>query len=232
MAVEWRTEPGLLPYPDAIAAMDARTAAIRADGVAECVWLVEHPPLYTAGTSASPADLIDPGRFDVFPTGRGGRHTYHGPGQRIAYVMLDLDARGRDVRCYVAALEAWIIAVLADLGVAAHAIAGKVGVWVDRPDGSAKIAAIGVRVRRWVTLHGLAINIDPDLDHFSGIIPCGLAEPVTSLAAMGVAADMAVVDAALLRQFPVVLARLAGCDRSHPDGRAGPVESSINVSAQ
>jgi lipoyl(octanoyl) transferase len=201
---EWRVEPGLLDYPAAVAAMEARAAAIRAGTATELVWLVEHPPLYTAGTSAETGDLIDPERFPVYPTGRGGRHTYHGPGQRTVYVMLDLDARGRDIRCYVAALENWAIAALAELGVAARVIPGKIGVWV----GDAKIGAIGVRVRRWVSYHGLAINVAPDLAHFSGIIPCGLTDPVTSLAALGVAADMAALDRALQRQLPAMLARL------------------------
>ncbi len=201
---EWRVEPGLLDYPAAVAAMEARAAAIREGTAPELVWLVEHPPLYTAGTSAQPADLIDPTRFPVYPTGRGGRHTYHGPGQRTVYVLLDLDARGRDVRCYVAALEKWVIAALAELGVAAHVVPGKIGVWV----GDAKIGAIGVRVRRWVSYHGLAVNVAPDLAHFSGIVPCGLTDPVTSLAALGVAADMAALDKALRGQLPAMLARL------------------------
>lgn len=201
---EWRVEPGLLDYPAAVAAMEARAAAIREGTASELVWLVEHPPLYTAGTSAQPADLIDPDRFPVYRTGRGGRHTYHGPGQRTVYVLLDLDARGRDVRCYVAALEKWVIAALAELGVAAHVVPGKIGVWV----GDAKIGAIGVRVRRWVSYHGLAVNVAPDLTHFSGIVPCGLTDPVTSLAALGIAADMAALDNALRGQLPAMLARL------------------------
>jgi lipoyl(octanoyl) transferase len=201
---EWRVEPGLLDYPAAVAAMEARAAAIREGTAPELVWLVEHPPLYTAGTSAQPADLIDPTRFPVYRSGRGGRYTYHGPGQRTVYVLLDLDARGRDIRCYVAALEKWVIAALAELGVAAHIVPGKIGVWV----GDAKIGAIGVRVRRWVSYHGLAVNVAPDLAHFSGIVPCGLTDPVTSLAALGVAADMAALDNALRGQLPAMLARL------------------------
>lgn len=206
--IEWRVEPGLLPYPDAVAAMEARAAAIAEGRAGELVWLVEHPPLYTAGTSAVASELLEPERFPVFATGRGGRHTYHGPGQRVAYVLLDLGARGRDVRRYVAGLEAWIIAALSDFGVTARVIDGKVGVWVDTDAGQAKIAAIGVRVRRWVTFHGLAINVTPDLSHFAGIVPCGLAEPVTSLAALGRRADLASVDAALAARLPVLLAAL------------------------
>jgi lipoyl(octanoyl) transferase len=214
---EWQVEPGLLPYPQAVAAMEDRVAAIRAGTAPELVWLVEHPPLYTAGTSAEPHELLSPDRFPVFATGRGGKYTYHGPGQRIAYVMLDLDARGRDLRNYVAALEAWIIAALADLGVAARVIPGKIGVWTDSAAGPAKIAAIGVRVRRWVSYHGLAINVAPDLGHFGGIVPCGLPDPVTSLAALarpekdaslGRPATLADVDDALARHLPALLARL------------------------
>ncbi|WP_310496455.1 lipoyl(octanoyl) transferase LipB [Sandarakinorhabdus sp.] len=198
---EWRVEPGLLPYPDAIGAMEARAAAIRDAAARELVWLVEHSPVYTAGTSANAAELLDPDRFPVFAAGRGGRHTYHGPGQRVVYVMLDLGNRGRDLRAFVAGLENWVIAALADFGIAGRIICGKVGVWVDSPAGPAKIAAIGVRVRRWVSFHGLSINVEPDLSHFSGIVPCGLSEPVTSLAAMGKTVTMADIDAALLRHF-------------------------------
>lgn len=196
--MEWRVEPGLVAYPDALASMAARTDAIR-DGTAdELIWLVEHPPLYTAGTSAAPAELLDPARFPVFVSGRGGRYTYHGPGQRVVYVMVDLERRGRDLRAYVAALEAWVIAALARLGIAAFAVPGRIGVWVATPAGDAKIAAIGVRVRRWVTSHGVAINVDPDLSHFDGIVPCGLdGFAVTSLAALGVGGGMAALDLAL-----------------------------------
>ena len=208
MTPVWDVSPGLTDYPAALARMKAIAAGIRAGTEPERIWLVEHPPLYTAGTSADPAELIDPERFPVFPAGRGGRYTYHGPGQRVAYVMLDLAARGRDVRCYVAALERWLIDVLAELGVPARTISGKIGVWVDTPAGTAKIAAIGVRVVRWVTLHGISLNVSPKLDDFNGIIPCGLAEPVTSLAAIGRAASMAEVDAALARHLPALLARL------------------------
>ncbi len=214
---EWHIEPGLLPYAQAVASMEDRVAAIRAGTAPERVWLVEHPPLYTAGTSAEPHELLSPDRFPVFATGRGGKYTYHGPGQRIAYVMLDLDARGRDLRAYVAALEAWIIAALADLGVAARVIPGKIGVWTDSPAGAAgtsssagpaKIAAIGVRVRRWVSYHGLAINVAPDLAHFDGIVPCGLSDPVTSLFALGRPATLAAVDDALARHLPDLLAQI------------------------
>lgn len=209
MIPEWRSEPGLLDYPAAVAAMETRVAAIRAGAAAELIWLVEHPPLYTAGTSAVAAELLTPGRFPVFATGRGGRHTYHGPGQRTVYVMLDVGARGRDVRGFVAALEGWIIAALGDFGVAGRTIAGKVGVWVDGDAGPAKIAAVGVRLRRWVSFHGLAINVAPTLEHFSGIVPCGLTEPVTSLAALGRHVPMAAVDAALQRHLEPMLQALA-----------------------
>ncbi|MFZ4109376.1 MAG: lipoyl(octanoyl) transferase LipB [Polymorphobacter sp.] len=206
---EWRVAPGLTPYPEALATMEDRVAAIRAGSAPELVWLVEHPPLYTAGTSAEPHDLLSPDRFPVFNTGRGGKYTYHGPGQRTAYVMLDLDARSRDLRRYVAGLEVWIIAALADLGVAARVIPGKIGVWTDNGTSPAKIAAIGVRVRRWVSYHGLAINVAPDLAHFDGIVPCGLSDPVTSLTALGRAATLADADSALARHLPALLAGLA-----------------------
>jgi lipoyl(octanoyl) transferase len=208
-APEWRVAPGLTDYATAVAAMEARAAAIRAGTAGELIWLVEHPPLYTAGTSSNAADLLRPDDFPVIPTGRGGKHTYHGPGQRVVYVMLDLDRRGRDIRNYVAALEGWIIAALAVFGVAGRAIDGKVGVWVETPAGAAKIAAIGVRVRRWVSFHGLAINVAPDLSHFAGIVPCGLAEPVTSLAALGNAATMAEVDSVLGQTLDAMLAAVS-----------------------
>jgi lipoyl(octanoyl) transferase len=209
--IEWRIADGLVAYPDAVAAMEARAEAIRADGADELVWLLEHPPLYTAGTSAAATELLTPDRFPVFPTGRGGRYTYHGPGQRVGYILLDLERRGRDVRAYVHALEGWVISALALLGIAAHPAEGRIGIWVDLPDGGgeAKIGAIGVRVRRWVTLHGFAINVAPELAHFSGIVPCGLAEyPVTSLAALGVPASLADVDDALAHAFPAFLDRI------------------------
>lgn len=204
----WEVASGLTDYPSALARMQALAAAIRAGSEPERIWLVEHPPLYTAGTSANPAELVDPGRFPVFPAGRGGRYTYHGPGQRTAYVMLDLAARGRDVRRFVASLESWLIATLADFGVTGRLIDGKIGVWVDTAAGPAKIAALGIRVQRWVSFHGVALNVNPDLLDFNGIIPCGLSEPVTSLHAIGVPVTMAEVDQALARHLPAMLARL------------------------
>lgn len=215
-APEWRVEPGLLAYPDAVAVMEARAAAIHDGRARELIWLVEHPPLYTAGTSAVSADLLVPDRFEVFPTGRGGKYTYHGPGQRVVYVLLNLDRRGRDVRRYVAALESWIVAALQDRGVVAHIIAGKVGVWVDTPAGVAKIAAIGVRVRRWVTFHGLAINVAPDLSHFDGIIPCGLTEPVTSLDALAAANCLHDIDVALERHLGTMLSTIGDNSTAKP----------------
>ncbi len=201
--VEWLTAPEPVPYEEALAAMDARAGSIADKTAPECVWLLEHPPLYTAGTSADEAELLTPARFPVFRTGRGGRYTYHGPGQRVAYAMLDLTARGRDVRAYVAALEDWLIATLARLGVAGERSSEGVGIFV----GGAKIASIGVRVRRWVTLHGVSLNVAPDLEHFSGIVPCGLHEtPITSLAALGAETDMARVDAALRASFAEIFA--------------------------
>jgi lipoyl(octanoyl) transferase len=203
--LEWRISEGLTPYPEAIAAMQARVTAIRAGTAGDLVWLVEHPPLYTAGTSAQPGDLVDPGRFPTFSAGRGGQWTYHGPGQRTAYVMLDLNrahggVRPRDVRCYVHALEDWLIRALDRFNVRGERREGRVGIWVaDRAAGTeAKIAAIGVRVTRWVSWHGVAFNVDPALDHFGGIVPCGVAEHgVTSLAALGRTVTMAEADAAL-----------------------------------
>jgi len=210
--VEWRTEPGLLPYPEALAAMQARVTSIRDATAPEQVWLVEHPPLYTAGTSANPADLQDPGRFPTFEAGRGGQWTYHGPGQRTAYVMLNLDhahgqARPRDIRSYVAALEEWMIRALARLGVRGERRPGRIGIWVVMPDATeAKIGAIGVRVTRWVSWHGIALNVAPDLSHFAGIVPCGIrAHGVTSLHALGIPATMPEVDAALLASWNEVL---------------------------
>jgi lipoyl(octanoyl) transferase len=201
---EWRTAAGLTPYPDAVAHMEARAAAIRAGTAPEFVWLLEHPPLYTAGTSAKPGQLTEPGRFPTHASGRGGQWTYHGPGQRVAYVMLDLHRRhgtvpARDVRCYVHGLEEWLIRALARFGVRGERRTGRVGIWVaDTPATEAKIAAIGVRVSRWVSWHGVALNVAPDLSHYSGIIPCGISEHgVTSLRALGIDATMADADAAL-----------------------------------
>lgn len=209
--VAWRIEPGLLDYPAAVAAMEARADAIRGGTAGELIWLVEHPPLYTAGTSADAAELLDPGTLPVFRAGRGGRHTWHGPGQRVVYVMLDLDRRGRDLRRFVGALEAWVVAVLADFEVAAYTVPGRIGVWTAASAGEAKIAAIGVRVRRWVSFHGLAINVAPDLAGFAGIVPCGIADRgVTSLAAMGRGATIADIDAALAVRFRAFLVALGG----------------------
>lgn len=204
--MEWRVEPGLTDYTHAVATMEARAAAVRDGGGDELIWLVEHPPLYTAGTSAAADELLEPGRFPVFESGRGGRYTYHGPGQRVVYVIADLERRGRDIRCYVAALENWAIAALGQLGVAAYAVPGRVGVWVATPGGEAKIGAIGVRVRRWVTFHGFALNVAPELSHFGGIVPCGLPDaPPTSLAALGNTANMADLDTALADTRPQLL---------------------------
>ncbi|MEG3165879.1 lipoyl(octanoyl) transferase LipB [Sphingomonas sp. PB2P19] len=194
--VEWRMSAGLTPYDAALAEMEARAAAVTDGSARELVWLLEHPPVYTAGTSADPVDLID-ARFPVVETGRGGKYTYHGPGQRIGYVVFDLTKRGRDVRRYVHALESWVIAALGEIGVEAFAIDGRVGIWTLDRGREAKIGAIGVRVRRWVTLHGFAVNVDPDLSHFGGIVPCGLSDPVTSLKALEISADLATFDAAL-----------------------------------
>lgn len=205
--IAWQVSDGLTPYEGALADMETRAAAIAAGEARERIWLLEHPPLFTAGTSADPAELFNPQGFPVHAAGRGGRYTYHGPGQRIAYVQLDLGRRGRDVRRYVDALEGWAIAALAELGVAARRAPGRIGIWVDDRGTEAKIGAIGVRVRRWVTLHGMAINVDPDLAHFSGIVPCGIAEfPVTSLAALGVDASLLRLDAALEKSLPDFLA--------------------------
>lgn len=205
--IEWRVSDGLTPYESALADMEARAAAIRNGAGAERVWLLEHPPLYTAGTSADPAELFNPQAFPVHAAGRGGRYTYHGPGQRVAYVQLDLERRGRDVRRYVHALEGWAIAALAEFGIAARRAEGRIGIWVDHRGTEAKIGAIGVRVRRWVTLHGMAVNVAPDLGHFSGIVPCGIAEyPVTSLADLGIDAALSRFDTALEKTFPDFLA--------------------------
>ncbi|HIP24225.1 MAG TPA: lipoyl(octanoyl) transferase LipB [Rhodobacteraceae bacterium] len=209
--VEWLVSKGLTPYPDALAHMETRVEAILAGHAPEQIWLVEHPPMYTAGTSAKSVDLKAPDMFDVFESRRGGEYTYHGPGQRVAYAMLDLNKRGKDVRAYVGKLETWVIATLADFNVQAGSRAGRVGVWVDRPERPSlpdgriaedKIAAIGVRIRRWVTFHGISINVEPDLTHYNGIVPCGIADyGVTSLVDLGIPATMDDLDAALERQF-------------------------------
>jgi lipoyl(octanoyl) transferase len=201
--VEWRVTPGLSDYRGALAEMEARAAAVAAERAAELVWLLEHPPVYTAGTSADPAELVDP-RFPVVPAGRGGRYTYHGPGQRVGYLVIDLGARGRDVRCFVHALEGWVIDALGRCGIAAHRAPGRIGIWTHDARGrEAKIGAIGVRVRRWVTLHGFSVNLHPDLSHFGGIVPCGIAEhPVTSAAALGRDISLETFDAALALGWP------------------------------
>ncbi|WP_333824048.1 lipoyl(octanoyl) transferase LipB [Pinisolibacter sp.] len=212
--VEWLVEDGLLPYPEAVAEMEDRVGRIARGEAAERVWLVEHPPLYTAGTSAQAADLLEPERFPVFPTGRGGEYTYHGPGQRVAYVMLDLTRRRQDVRAFVAALEQWVIATLWAHHVRGERREDRVGVWVRRPEkpqiapgvpAEDKIAAIGIRVRRWVTFHGLALNVEPDLSHFGGIVPCGIhGHGVTSLVDLGLPVTMSDVDVVMKREFEAI----------------------------
>lgn len=211
--VERRVSSAPVDYEVAVAAMEARAAAIREEDAPELLWLLEHPPLITAGTSAPAGELLDPGRFPVFRTGRGGRHTYHGPGQRVGYLMLDLGRRGRDIRRFVAGLEAWLIRALGRFDVEARAAPGRIGIWVDDRQGrEAKIGAIGVRVRRWVTLHGFALNVAPDLGHFGAIVPCGIAGfPVTSLADLGVDIPMSQLDEALFAEFPRFLEHLAAC---------------------
>jgi len=200
-APDWNVEYGLLPYPDAVSAMEARVDAISRGSLPEQVWLVEHPPIYTAGTSANDADLID-ARFPVFRTGRGGQFTYHGPGQRVGYVMLNLKARGADVRSYVRDLEEWLIRTLRMFDVTGERRNGRVGIWITKGGSEMKIAAIGVRLRRWVSFHGVSLNVDPDLTHFSGIVPCGISEHgVTSLAALGVHTTMTDVDRAMKTAF-------------------------------
>ena len=209
--VEWIIADGLTGYDGAVAFMEARATAIAESRAGECVWLVEHPPLYTAGTSARSADLIDPDRFPVHQTRRGGQYTYHGPGQRVVYVMLDVGRRGHDVRRFVQQLEHWVIAALAEFNVTGHIRDGRVGVWVERPDKPRtasgqlredKIAAIGIRLRKWISFHGISINVEPQLDHFSGIVPCGIAEHgVTSLVDLGLPVTMDDVDLALRHSF-------------------------------
>jgi lipoyl(octanoyl) transferase len=215
--VLWQVSPGLTPYDAALASMEAHVAAIRDTGAPERIWLLEHPPLYTSGTSASPQDLRDPDRFPVHAAGRGGQYTYHGPGQRVVYVMLDLRARGQDVRQFVCALEGWVIDTLAAFNVKGERRAGRVGVWVDRsrpgfPPREDKISALGIRLRRWVSFHGLSLNVEPDLSHFDGITPCGINDPhygVTSLVDLGLPVTMAEVDTVLKSCF---------------EARFGPVE--------
>ena len=209
--VEWTTLPGLSPYSETLAAMEARVAAIHSGTAPEAIWLLEHPPLYTAGTSANTADLVQPDRFPVHAVGRGGQYTYHGPGQRVIYTMLDVSRREKDVRCFVRHLENWVIAALAEFNVRGEIRPGRVGVWVQRPDkprladGSLaedKIAAIGIKLRRWVSFHGISINVEPDLTHFSGIVPCGIRDHgVTSLVDLGLPVTMDDLDAALRATF-------------------------------
>jgi len=210
---EWRVSEGLVPYEEALAFMHERAARIRSGQAQECVWLLEHPPLFTAGTSADPAELFNPLGFPVYEAGRGGRYTYHGPGQRVVYLMLDLERRGRDVRALVSGIEGWIIAALRDLGVEAHRSPGRIGIWTGSGPEEAKIAALGIRIKRWVTLHGLSINVDPDLAHFDGIVPCGISEyGVTSLTRLGKEPRMAQLDRSLAENFPAFLNALAGRD--------------------
>lgn len=200
--IEWRVSEELVPYEESLAFMERRAAAIRDEGAPECIWLLQHPPLFTAGTSADPAELFNPMGFPVYEAGRGGRYTYHGPGQRVGYVMLDLEKRGKDIRRFVHQLEGWMIGTLGDLGVSAHRAPGRIGIWVGEGPGEAKIGALGVRVKRWVTLHGFALNVAPDLSHFGGIVPCGIAEfGVTSLAELGKQISLTGVDDALKRNF-------------------------------
>ncbi len=211
---EWKITPGLTPYPAAAAQMEARARAIARGEAGEMIWLVEHPPLYTAGTSAKPADLLDENRFPVFASKRGGQYTYHGPGQRVAYIMLDVGRRGRDLRAFVHQVEAWVIATLAQFNVRAERREGRVGVWVPRPEKPRlpsgamredKIAAIGLRLHRWVSYHGLSINVEPDLSHYAGIVPCGISgHGVTSLVDLGLPVTMEDVDMALEASFAAI----------------------------
>ena len=208
---EWRIENGLLAYPDALATMEERAAAIREGRAPELIWLVEHPPLFTSGTSADPAELMNAGEFPVYAAGRGGRFTYHGPGQRVGYVLLDLERRGRDIRHFVHSLEGWLIAALARLGVESRREPGRIGLWIGHGVDEAKIAAIGVRVRRWVTLHGFSVNVAPDLSHFDGIIPCGIRDfGVTSLISTRPELSINLLDDALLAELSPFLSALAG----------------------
>ncbi|HEY9090502.1 lipoyl(octanoyl) transferase LipB [Parasphingorhabdus sp.] len=207
--IEWRISDTKIAYPDALTEMEQRNAAIYSGTAPELIWLLEHPPLYTAGTSSDPAELLSH-EFPVYETGRGGRHTYHGPGQRVGYIMLNLKTRQADVRNFVHALEDWVIRALDEFGIKGRAVDGRVGIWCDTPKGEeAKIGAIGIRIRKWVTMHGFSVNIDPDLNHFGGIIPCGISEyPVTSLKQLGVDATMEDFDAALKRTAPDFLAAI------------------------
>ena len=217
--VDWTVLPGLSPYAETLAAMEAHVALMNGGRAGEAIWLLEHPPLYTAGTSAKAADLVQPDRFPVHPVGRGGQYTYHGPGQRVIYTMLDVKARGGDVRCFVRDLERWVIATLAEFNVGGEIRPGRVGVWVQRPDRPGpdgaptedKIAAIGIKLRRWVSFHGISINVEPDLSHFDGIVPCGIREHgVTSLVDLGLPVTMADLDAALMATFEGAFLRTCG----------------------
>jgi lipoyl(octanoyl) transferase len=240
-AVEWRVSDGLVGYEDAVAVMDSRAAAIAAGRAPELVWLLEHPPLYTAGTSAQAGQLLDT-RFPVFESGRGGQMTYHGPGQRVAYVMLDLKPRGPDVRRFVATLEEWIIRTLATFNVRGERREDRIGVWVRRPDKGDgfddKIAAIGIRVKQWVTLHGMALNVEPELSHFAGIVPCGVSERrygVTSLADLGIPVSMPEVDMVLRREFEALFGTTAdhasGSTENTSPGRTGLRSASLPSSS-
>ena len=207
--IEWRVTPELTSYPAALAEMEGRAVAVRAGQAHELVWLLEHPPLFTAGTSADPAELFNPLGLPVYEAGRGGRYTYHGPGQRVGYLVLDLERRGKDIRRFVHALEGWMIAALDDLGVAARREPGRIGIWTGRGADEAQIGAIGVRVKRWVTMHGFAINVAPELAYFAGIVPCGIADyGVTSLAALGKSRAMTPLDVALKAGFPKFISDL------------------------
>lgn len=207
--IEWRISDERVPYGEALAFMEERAAAVRSGHARECIWLLEHPPMFTAGTSADPAELFNPQQLPVYNAGRGGRYTYHGPGQRVGYVILDLEKRGKDIRRFVHSLEGWMIDALKELGVDAHRAKGRIGIWVGEGPEEAKIGALGVRVKHWVTLHGFALNISPDLSHFSGIVPCGIAEfGVTSLVKLGKQIPPKTVDAALKRSFSSFLKSL------------------------
>lgn len=213
--MEWKISEGLVPYEYALDFMESRAAAIASGEAEECIWLLEHPPLYTAGTSANPTHLRDPDRFPVYPSKRGGQYTYHGPGQRVVYVMLDVGKRGRDVRCFVQDLERWVIATLETFNLTGHIRDGRVGVWIERPDrpplpdgrmAEDKIAAIGIRLRKWVSFHGISINVEPDLSHFGGIVPCGITDyGVTSLVDLGLPVTMEDLDVALRQTFDQVM---------------------------
>lgn len=209
--VEWQVSPGLTPYPEALAAMQQRAEAVRSGEERELVWLIEHPSLFTAGTSADPAELFNPLGFPVFDAGRGGRYTYHGPGQRVVYLILDLERRGKDIRRFVHSLEQYMIGTLSELGVPARRASGRIGIWVDTDLGEAKIGALGIRVKHWVTLHGFSLNVDPDLAHFDGIVPCGIREfGIASLESLGNPSSMANLDTMLKRNFGGFLTDLNG----------------------